>query len=70
LNDSFLDVFGSLAKQRQRGQTAAQADWLIGDGLFTSNVKGMALRSVKYSGTASNDPVPGEDLQPAISVTM
>ena len=30
LNESFSDVFGSLVKQRSLGQTADQADWLIG----------------------------------------
>jgi Zn-dependent metalloprotease len=65
LNESFSDVFGSLVKQRQRGQTAAQADWLIGEGLFTSNVKGVALRSMKEPGAAYDDPVLGKDPQPA-----
>ena len=65
LNESFSDVFGSLVKQRQRGQSAADADWLIGEGLFTSNVKGAALRSMKAPGTAYNDPVLGKDPQPA-----
>ncbi len=64
LNESFSDIFGSLVKQRQRGQTAAEADWLIGEGLFTSNVKGVALRSMKDPGTAYNDPVLGKDPQP------
>ena len=64
LNESFSDVFGSLVKQRQRGQAAADADWLIGEGLFTSNVKGSALRSMKEPGTAYDDPVLGKDPQP------
>ena len=59
------DVFGSLVKQRQLGQTAAQADWLIGQGLLTANVNGVALRSMKAPGTAYNDPVLGKDPQPA-----
>jgi len=57
LNESFSDVFGSLVKQYQLRQTAAQADWLIGQGLLTANVKGVALRSMKAPGTAYNDPV-------------
>lgn len=65
LNESMSDVFGSLVKQRHLGQTAAQADWLIGQGLFTSNVNGVALRSMKAPGTAYNDPVLGKDPQPA-----
>ncbi len=65
LNESFSDVFGSLVKQRGLGQTASQADWLIGAGLFTANVRGVALRSMKAPGTAYNDPVLGKDPQPA-----
>lgn len=65
LNESFSDVFGSLVKQRQRGQTASEADWLIGEGLFTSSVNGAALRSMKEPGTAYDDPVLGKDPQPA-----
>ena len=64
LNESMSDVFGSLVKQRQLGQTAAQADWLIGQGLLTANVNGVALRSMKAPGTAYDDPVLGKDPQP------
>ncbi|MCS6924449.1 MAG: M4 family metallopeptidase [Candidatus Binatia bacterium] len=65
LNESMSDVFGSLVKQYVLGQTAEQADWLIGAGLFTANVNGVALRSMKAPGTAYNDPVLGKDPQPA-----
>jgi Zn-dependent metalloprotease len=65
LNESVSDVFGSLVKQRVLNQTADQADWLIGAGLFTSNVNGVALRSMKAPGTAYDDPVLGKDPQPA-----
>lgn len=65
LNESFSDVFGSLVKQRHSGQHASEADWLIGKGLFTSRVKGAALRSMKEPGTAYDDPVLGKDPQPA-----
>lgn len=65
LNESMSDVFGSLVKQRVLNQTADQADWLIGEGLFTSNVNGKALRSMKEPGTAYDDPVLGKDPQPA-----
>lgn len=51
-------------KQRVKGQTAAEADWLIGEGLFTSNVNGVAIRSMKEPGTAYDDPVFGKDPQP------
>ena len=65
LNESFSDVFGSLVKQHFRNQTAAEADWIIGEGLLTSNVNGVGIRSMKAPGTAYNDPVLGKDPQPA-----
>lgn len=65
LNESISDVFGSLVKQRVLNQTAKRADWLIGAGLFTKNVQGKALRSMKAPGTAYDDPVIGKDPQPA-----
>jgi Zn-dependent metalloprotease len=65
LNESFADVFGSLVKQKVKSQKADEADWLIGEGLFTRHVKGKALRSMKAPGTAYDDPVLGRDPQPA-----
>lgn len=64
LNESISDVFGSLVKQFKLQQTADQADWLIGQGLFTAKVKGEALRSMKAPGTAYDDAVLGKDPQP------
>ncbi|HXF84635.1 MAG TPA: M4 family metallopeptidase [Anaerolineales bacterium] len=65
LNESMSDVFGSLVKQRHLNQTAAEADWIIGAGLLTENVKGVGIRSMKAPGTAYDDPVLGKDPQPA-----
>lgn len=65
LNESISDVFGSLVKQFSLNQSADQADWLIGKGLFTDKVQGEALRSMKAPGTAYDDPVLGKDPQPA-----
>jgi Zn-dependent metalloprotease len=65
LNESVSDVFGSLVKQYARKEPADKADWLIGEGLFTSSVKGVALRSMKAPGTAFDDPVLGRDPQPS-----
>ncbi len=65
LNESFSDVFGSLVKQRALRQTAEEADWIIGAGLFTQNVQGVGIRSMKAPGTAYDDPVLGKDPQPA-----
>jgi Zn-dependent metalloprotease len=56
LSESIADVFGTLGKQFSRNQTATQADWLIGDTIFTNIVKGTALRSMKAPGTAFDDP--------------
>jgi len=65
LSESYSDVFGSLVKQKQRGQAASEADWLVGQGLFTTKVNGVALRSMKEPGTAYDDPILGKDPQPA-----
>ena len=65
INESLSDVFGSLVEQRSLGQSAAEAGWLIGEGLFTDQVQGDALRSLKAPGTAYNDDVLGKDPQPA-----
>ncbi|MBC7878512.1 MAG: M4 family metallopeptidase [Anaerolineales bacterium] len=65
LNEAISDIFGSLVKQYKLGQTAAEANWIIGDGLFTANVKGVGIRSLKAPGTAYNDFVLGSDPQPA-----
>ena len=64
LNESFSDVFGIMVKQRFNNQTAAESDWLIGQGLFTSNVNAVALRSMKDPGSAYDDPLIGKDPQP------
>lgn len=64
LNEHFSDVFGVLTVQFAKNQTAAQADWLIGKGLFAPGINGVALRSMKAPGTAFNDPLIGRDPQP------
>ncbi|HEX5089926.1 MAG TPA: M4 family metallopeptidase, partial [Nocardioides sp.] len=65
LNESVSDVFGSCVKQRVLGQTAQEADWLVGAGLFLPGVQGRALRDMAHPGTAYDDPVLGKDPQPA-----
>ncbi|MFE6775742.1 M4 family metallopeptidase [Streptomyces sp. NPDC057702] len=65
LNESVSDVFGVLIKQYALGQSADQADWLIGAELLTDRVTGQALRSMKAPGTAYDDDVLGKDPQPA-----
>ncbi|MCW2812283.1 MAG: family metallopeptidase [Friedmanniella sp.] len=63
LNESMSDVFASMSKQRVLGQTADQADWLIGEGLFLPGVAARALRSMAEPGTAYDDPRLGKDPQ-------
>lgn len=64
LNESLSDVFGVLIKQHVLGQTADQADWLIGADLLTPRIKGVGLRSMSHPGTAYDDPLLGKDPQP------
>ncbi|MGN6441608.1 MAG: M4 family metallopeptidase [Arthrobacter sp.] len=64
LNESMSDVFGALVEQFVKNQSAAEASWLIGEGLFTPKVQGLALRSMKAPGTSYDDNVMGKDPQP------
>jgi Zn-dependent metalloprotease len=64
INESMSDVFGALVEQYVKNQSAAEASWLIGEGLFTPEVQGQALRSMKAPGTAYDDDVLGKDPQP------
>lgn len=63
LNESVSDCFGSCVKQRLLGQTADQADWLIGQGLFVTGINARALRDMANPGTAYDDPTLGRDPQ-------
>lgn len=64
LNEHFADVFGSVIKQAFRKETAKKADWLIGDTIMGSSLKGQAIRSMKAPGTAYDNPLMGKDPQP------
>ncbi|MDX6564498.1 MAG: hypothetical protein QOE10_160 [Gaiellales bacterium] len=65
LNESICDVFGSLVKQRLRGESAVEADWLIGEGVLAAGIRGSALRSLRAPGSAYDDPLIGADPQPS-----
>jgi hypothetical protein len=65
LNEHVSDVFGVLVVQRERGQHADEADWLVGADLLLPGVNGIALRSMREPGTAYDDPRLGRDPQPA-----
>ena len=58
-------MFGALVEQHSMAQDVDDASWLIGVGLFTDEVEGNALRSLKAPGTAYDDDVLGLDPQPA-----
>ncbi|HEX6473153.1 MAG TPA: M4 family metallopeptidase [Streptosporangiaceae bacterium] len=65
LVESICDVFGALVVQHHLGQTAEEASWVLGENMFTENIKGIGLRSLKAPGTAYDDPVLGKDPQGA-----
>ena len=65
LNEHVSDVFGVLVVQRELGQRADEADWLVGADLLLPGVNGIALRSMREPGTAYDDPRLGRDPQPA-----
>jgi Zn-dependent metalloprotease len=64
LNESMSDAFGSMVKQWALGQTADEADWLIGAAIMAPEFKGRALRDMANPGTAFDDPNLGKDSQP------
>jgi len=64
LNESISDVFGELIKQRANHQTADQADWIIGQGIWKDSINGRGLRDMLNPGTAYDDPKIGKDPQP------
>src|SRR5262249_3434609 len=53
------DVFSVLAVQWSQKQPTGNANWLIGEGVFSSKIKGVALRSMKAPGTAYDDAALG-----------
>lgn len=64
LNEHFSDVFGTAITQYVLGQTAHEADWLVGDEIMGPALYGEALRSMKAPGTAYDNALIGKDPQP------
>jgi Zn-dependent metalloprotease len=64
INESYADVGAICFQAAILEQTIQQMDWLIGKELFTANVNGKAVRSMKAPGTAYDDLVLGKDPQP------
>lgn len=52
LNEHISDVFGAMVKQWAENKKAEEADWLVGEGCFMPDKKGVALRNMKNPGTA------------------
>jgi Zn-dependent metalloprotease len=65
LNESFSDVLGITIKQHLLGISVDKSDWLIGPGIFSSRIHGVAIRSMANPGTAYDDTLLGKDPQPA-----
>lgn len=65
LNEHIADAFGVMVHQWKHGQTAEDADWLVGAEILAEGVDGVALRSMKQPGTAYDDDMLGKDPQPA-----
>jgi Zn-dependent metalloprotease len=65
LNEHFSDAFGTAISQHVLGQTAHDADWLIGNEIMGPSLFGETLRSMKAPGTAYDNDLIGKDPQPA-----
>jgi hypothetical protein len=65
LVESLCDVFGALVVQYARGQTAAEASWILGENLLGPDISGVGLRSLRAPGTAYDDGTLGKDPQPS-----
>jgi Zn-dependent metalloprotease len=65
LNEHFADVFGALVRQWISGETALEANWLIGAEVLVPAPTRRAIRDMENPGTAFvNDPDLGDDPQP------
>jgi hypothetical protein len=66
LTESVCDVLGMLVKQWSLGQEQAEdADWVLGAGIFGTDVKAEGIRSLAAPGTAYDNAQLGKDSQPA-----
>jgi Zn-dependent metalloprotease len=66
LNEHFSDVFGILVRQWRRGETAANASWVIGAEVMNLTPTRRGIRDMENPGTAFvKDPDIGTDPQPA-----
>lgn len=56
LNEHIADVFAIMVTLWSQNKTTAESDWLIGRDCLRPNIKGVALRNMKFPGTAYDDP--------------
>ena len=65
LNEHFSDVFGILVRQWKKGETAINANWVIGSDILIPAATRRGIRDMEHPGTAfTNDPHLGTDRQP------
>jgi Zn-dependent metalloprotease len=55
LNENTSDVFGKMVTLWTEKKASAESDWLIGEGYLMPGIKGVALRNMKFPGTAYGD---------------
>jgi Zn-dependent metalloprotease len=65
LNEHFSDVFGVLIRQWRNGETAADANWVVGAEILVPAPTRRGIRDMENPGTAYDDPYIGTDPQPA-----
>jgi len=66
LMNALAVIFAVLSKQHAHRQRASEADWVLGRGIFLSNVRGVGIASVAEPGTAYDDWLGfGPDPQPS-----
>ncbi len=66
LNEHFADVFGILVRQWKNGETAANANWVVGADVLVPAPTRRGIRDMENPGTAFvNDPDLGTDPQPS-----
>ncbi len=64
LNEHFADVFGVLAEQWKRKQSADQASWSVGAAILGPEVQAKGLRTFTAGRAYQDDPLLGSDPQP------
>jgi Zn-dependent metalloprotease len=53
-----------MVEQHARRQAAAEASWIVGEGIFEPGIRGVGVRSLAAPGSAYDDPLLGKDPQP------